>query len=74
MATFRALLRAHVASGAALAQIAARLNGLLRDDCRPHGFVTCFLAELEPATGRLTYVTAVTFLRFSSGRASARRS
>ncbi|MBK9374313.1 MAG: SpoIIE family protein phosphatase [Holophagales bacterium] len=56
MATFRALLRAHVASGAALAQIAARLNRLLRDDCRPHGFVTCFLAELEPATGRLTYV------------------
>ncbi len=56
MATFRALLRAHVASGAALARIAARLNRLLRDDCRPHGFVTCFLAELEPATGRLTYV------------------
>lgn len=56
MATFRALLRAHVASGAALAEIAVRLNRLLRDDCRPHGFVTCFLAELEPATGRLTYV------------------
>ena len=40
MATFRALLRAQVASGAALAEIAARLNRLLRDDCRPHGFVT----------------------------------
>lgn len=56
MATFRALLRAQVASGAAIAEIAARLNRLLRDDGRPHGFVTCFLAELEPATGRLTYV------------------
>ncbi|MCL4810205.1 MAG: PP2C family protein-serine/threonine phosphatase [Thermoanaerobaculia bacterium] len=56
MATFRALLRAHVASGEALARIAGRLNRLLRDDCRPHGFVTCFLAELELATGRLTYV------------------
>lgn len=56
MATFRALLRAHVASGAALPEIATRLNGLLRDECRPHGFVTCFLAELEPPTGRLTYV------------------
>jgi sigma-B regulation protein RsbU (phosphoserine phosphatase) len=44
-----------VASGADLAEIAARLNGLLRDECRPHGFVTCFLAFLDPATGRLEY-------------------
>ncbi len=55
MATFRALLRAQVASGASLPEIATRLNGLLRDDCRPHGFVTCFLATLEPATGLLTF-------------------
>ena len=55
MATFRALLRAHVASGAGLAEIATRLNGLLRDECRPHGFVTAFLAFLDPATGRLQY-------------------
>lgn len=55
MATFRALLRAHVASGAGLPDIAARLNGLLREECRPHGFVTFFLAFLEPATGRLEY-------------------
>lgn len=55
MATFRALLRAHVASGAGVPEIAARLNGLLRDECRPHGFVTAFLAFLDPATGRLEY-------------------
>ncbi len=55
MATFRALLRAHVASGAGVAEIATRLNGLLRDECRPHGFVTGFLAFLEPSTGRLEY-------------------
>ncbi|HMM35346.1 MAG TPA: PP2C family protein-serine/threonine phosphatase, partial [Thermoanaerobaculia bacterium] len=55
MATFRALLRAHVASGAGVAEGATRLNGLLRDECRPHGFVTGFLAFLEPETGRLEY-------------------
>lgn len=55
MATFRALLRAHVATEDGLPRIAARLNGLLRDECRPHGFVTCFLAFLEPSTGRLQY-------------------
>ena len=55
MATFRALLRAHVATGASLPEIADRLNGLLRDECRPHGFVTCFLAFLEPSTGRLEF-------------------
>ena len=55
MATFRALLRAHVASGAAVPRLAADLNRLLRAECRPHGFVTCFLAELDPANGRVTY-------------------
>ena len=56
MATFRALLRAHVASGAPVSAVADDLNRLLRAECRPHGFVTCFLAVLDPPTGHLTYV------------------
>lgn len=55
MATFRALLRAHVGSGADVPVVAADLNRLLRSECRPHGFVTCFLGVLDPANGRLTY-------------------
>ena len=57
MATFRALLRAHAAPGTTPEAVAAGLNRLLRAECRPHGFVTCWLGALEPATGRLTYTS-----------------
>jgi len=59
MATFQASLRAIEASGTALAELVRNLNFYVCENSR-NGlrFVTAFFAELEPATGRISYTSA----------------
>jgi len=71
MATFQASLRTLAASGMTLGQIAAELNRYACSNSQGGArFTTAFLAELDSATGNVTYVNAghnVPILRRSSG-------
>lgn len=57
MATFRALLRARRETGSSLAGTMAAVSRLLRESSAPRSFVTAVFAALEPATGRISYVS-----------------
>jgi len=54
----RALVRANAAASSDVAEILARTNAFLHSDLHDERFVTMFLASLDPATSRLTYVSA----------------
>ncbi len=59
MATLQASLRTLAALPGSLVELAGRLNDYAcAQNLGGHRFTTAFLAELEPATGRLTYVNA----------------
>jgi len=71
MATFQASLRTLAASPAPLGQLLAQLNQYACSNSQGGArFTTAFLAELDPATGEISYVNAghnVPILRRSSG-------
>jgi phosphoserine phosphatase RsbU/P len=71
MATFQASLRTLATSRAPLGQVVAELNRYACSNSQGGArFTTAFLAELDPATGDITYVNAghnVPILRRSSG-------
>jgi phosphoserine phosphatase RsbU/P len=58
MALLLAMMRTLVDEGLQGAELAARLNVQIVKHAPSSRFVTLFLAELEPATGALTYVNA----------------
>lgn len=57
MALCRTLLRATASDGHAPAVVLERANRLILADSRAGLFVTCFYAQLDPATGTLTYAS-----------------
>jgi sigma-B regulation protein RsbU (phosphoserine phosphatase) len=71
MATFQASLRTLSTSGAPLAQLVADLNRYACSNSQGGArFTTAFLAELDPATGEISYVNAghnVPILRRKAG-------
>jgi sigma-B regulation protein RsbU (phosphoserine phosphatase) len=58
MATFQAALRALASGSATLAELLAGLNRQVCANSRQGNFTTAFVAELDPATGDLTYLCA----------------
>jgi serine phosphatase RsbU (regulator of sigma subunit) len=59
MATIRTIIRSVVAQGATSpGDVLARSNALLYPDTPRNLFVTCLLARLDPASGRLRYANA----------------
>jgi hypothetical protein len=58
MALTRSTVRASLAGAASPAEGIARANRLICADAADGMFVTLFYAQLDPATGRLTYVNA----------------
>lgn len=70
MATFQASLRTLSTSGAPLAELVSGINRYACSNSQGGRFTTAFLAELDPATGDVTYVNAghnVPILRKASG-------
>jgi sigma-B regulation protein RsbU (phosphoserine phosphatase) len=58
MALSRSILRASVSAGRALAKSIGQANRLICADSVNSMFVTLFYAQLDPASGKLTYVNA----------------
>ena len=58
MATTRAYLRAYASMGVSIEETLAKTNEALLEDLGDSRNVTLFLAELDPATRRLTYASA----------------
>ncbi len=58
MSTLQATLRSEVRVGGDPLTIGRNVNNILRAQIDPDKFVTMFLAHLDPASGRLTYVNA----------------
>src|SRR4029077_20115135 len=58
MATFQASLRALANTRGSLSELAAGLNRQLCDNSQHGRFTTAFLAEMDPATGDLSYLCA----------------
>ena len=59
MANFQASLRALAGSPATLSELVTNLNRLVcANNLNGRGFTTAFIAELDPATGELTYLSA----------------
>ncbi|MBN2171759.1 MAG: SpoIIE family protein phosphatase [Candidatus Krumholzibacteriota bacterium] len=59
MASLHAQVRALAETGAPLAELARRLNAAVHRSVQgSHRFITLFLAELDPAAGRLRFVNA----------------
>ena len=69
MASVHASLRA-LAGSTSAAALMARLNAFLLESTQPNRFVTLFYAELDPRSGRLTYINAghVPPFRVAAGR------
>ena len=58
MATFQATLRALASGSATLSELLGGLNRQVCANSRQGNFTTAFIAELDPATGDLTYLCA----------------
>jgi sigma-B regulation protein RsbU (phosphoserine phosphatase) len=58
MASLRAWLRAELAHGTALAELAAKLNDFIHQSSDNQSFITFFFAELDRHTGSLRYINA----------------
>lgn len=58
MSSLHAAVHAQVAAGASLAEAIVSVNKYLAENTPSNRFVTLFVAELEPGSGRLCYINA----------------
>lgn len=58
MSSLHAAIHAQVAAKTPLAELVTAVNVYLVNNTPANRFITLFVAELEPATGRLTYINA----------------
>jgi serine phosphatase RsbU (regulator of sigma subunit) len=58
MSSLHAAIHAQVAAGTPLEELVKAVNVYLTNNTPANRFITLFVAELEPATGRLTFINA----------------